>query len=101
LQHWADAKVASQFNNPELVAKTLIKVNRLSLRYHQQRLNINACAFCATTTEQRIRQLLASDNGRAFPFPTFYLSAITLLLIGCYYATSLHLRIESLLHYHF
>ncbi|MGV8837590.1 M56 family metallopeptidase [Cellvibrio sp.] len=101
VEQQADATVARQSNDATLIANTLVKVNRLTLRYRKQQPEFHACAFCTTAVEQRIRQLLdGSDHGRAFPVPSFLLSTAALVFIGIYYANTLHHRIETLLHYH-
>jgi hypothetical protein len=100
IEQQADAEVASQFCDPSTVAATLVKVNRLALRYQRQAPDFSACGFCTTAIEARIQQLLGSDHGRAFPIPSFLLSTFALVAVGMYYANSLHHSIETLLHYH-
>lgn len=100
IEQQADAEVASQFCDPSTVAATLVKVNRLALRYQRQAPDFSACGFCTTAIEARIQQLLGSDPGRAFPIPSFLLSTFALVAVGMYYANSLHHSIETLLHYH-
>jgi Zn-dependent protease with chaperone function len=100
IEQQADAEVASQFCDPSTVAATLVKVNRLALRYQRQAPDFSACGFCSTAIEARIQQLLGSDHGRTFPIPTFLLSTFALVAVGMYYANSLHHSIETLLHYH-
>lgn len=100
IEQQADAEVASQFRDPSAVAATLVKVNRLALRYQRQRPDFSACGFCTTAIEARIQQLLGSDQGRSFPIPSFLLSTLALAAIAIYYANSLHHSIETLLHYH-
>lgn len=100
IEQQADAEVASQFCDPSAVAATLVKVNRLALRYQRQRPDISACGFCTTAIEARIQQLLGSDHGRSFPIPSFLLSTSALVTAGMYYANGLHHSIETLLHYH-
>lgn len=100
IEQQADAEVASQFRDPSAVAATLVKVNRLALRYQRQRPDFFACGFCTTAIEARIQQLLGSDHGRSFPIPSFVFSTVALVAVGLYYANSLHHSIETLLHYH-
>jgi Zn-dependent protease with chaperone function len=100
IEQQADAEVANQFCDPSVVATTLVKVNRLALRYQRQHPDLPACGFCTTAIEARIQQLLGSDQGRAFPIPSFVLSTFALVVVGMYYANSLHHSIETLLHYH-
>ncbi len=100
IEQQADAEVASQFRDPSAVAATLVKVNRLALRYQRQQPDFSACGFCTPAIEARIQQLLGSDHGRSFPIPSFVFSTFALVAIGMYYANSLHHSIETLLHYH-
>lgn len=101
IEQQADAVVAREFNDPRLIASTLVKVNRLALRYSSQNQEDHACAFCLTAIEQRVRQLLHSGQERTFPVLPFVLVAVMLGLIGFYCANVvLHSRIETLLHYH-
>lgn len=100
IEQQADAQVASQFCDPSAVAATLIKVNRLALRYQCQAPDFSACGFCTTSIEARIQQLLGNDKGRAFPISSFVLSTFALAVLGVYSAINLHHSIEILLHYH-
>lgn len=100
IEQQADAEVASQFCAPSAVAATLVKVNRLALRYQRQYPDFSACGFCTIAIEARIQQLLGSDHGRSFPVLSFVLSTFALVTAGVYYANSLHHSIETLLHYH-
>lgn len=100
IEQQADAVVARQFRDPSVVAATLIKVNRLALRHRRQTPDLFACGFCTTAIEARIQQLLASDQGRSFPFTRFLLSTLICVAVGIYYANNFHHSIETLLHYH-
>ncbi len=98
IEQLADAQVAAA-RDASLVARTLVKVNRLGLRYLKQS-DIISCAFCTTAIEARVHQLLALYQGRRFPFFSFTLCTATVLAIGLYHADALHHLIENLLHHH-
>ncbi|MCE3251125.1 MAG: hypothetical protein K0Q67_135 [Cellvibrio sp.] len=100
IEQLADAKVAASAHDSSLVARTLIKVNRLGLRYLKQSPQLMSCAFCTTAIEARIHQLLAHHQGRQFPLPGFIFSALVIFAIGLYHADLLHHLIEDLLHHH-
>jgi beta-lactamase regulating signal transducer with metallopeptidase domain len=100
IEQLADAKVAASARDSSLVARTLIKVNRLGLRYLKQSPNVISCAFCTTAIEARIHQLLAQYQGRHFPLLTFALSTFVVFTTGMYHADALHHLIEDLLHHH-
>jgi Zn-dependent protease with chaperone function len=100
IEQLADAKVAASARDSSLVARTLIKVNRLGLRYLKQSPALISCAFCTTAIEARIHQLLAHYQGRRFPLLSFALSAFVVFALGLYFADALHHLIEDLLHHH-
>jgi Zn-dependent protease with chaperone function len=99
LEQMVDAEVAGR-EGPTSVAATLIKVNRLNLHYLKHQAAVGQCSFGTAAVEERVQQLLKIDKGRRFPWCTFLLSWIGLMVIAIYCADGFHHTIETLLHHH-
>ncbi|UUA72078.1 M56 family metallopeptidase [Cellvibrio sp. QJXJ] len=100
MEQTVDAEVA-KFDDPATVATTLVKVNRLNLRYlKQQHADAAMCSFVAAAVEERIQQLLKTNKGRRFPWGSFLVSLAIVMAAAVYYADGLHHVVETFLHNH-
>ncbi len=99
LEKKADAEVLALRNDSELIASTLIKVNRLTNRFFSQAVVANFCHFGKTAIEQRVAYLLASDKGRAFPCLLTSISFSIFIIIGVSGADLFHHAIENIFNF--
>ncbi len=99
LEQMADAEV-SLHESPADIAATLVKVSRLNLRFRKQQIALGSCSFGVAAVEERVRLLLSKEKGRPFPWGSFGLSSVFLLVAAVSCADSFHHAIETILHHH-
>jgi hypothetical protein len=98
MEQCADLAVSHEFSDKSLIARTLLKVRRLSVRPFENTLDANAvCHYSNDNIEERICYLLSDQKSKVFPTLVFILAAVTMSVFCSLSVDIFHHTIESTL----
>jgi len=95
MEQCADEEVLKVVQDRSLIAKTMLKITRLSLAHASREQLQPSCNFVTQQLDERVRYLLSENKGRAFPIGLLICFSALLILASVFSVDALHHAIEK------